>query len=179
MSRAWTALINLFSWARVVRGKATAGKVATVQTTAHKDDEHQHWQAYGFQARPKPGATAVLAAMGAHAGQQIALLVGDARYTIALEEGEVAIVDDLGQKVHLTRSGIVIDSDSIKLGAAASAGVARLGDTVTLNPALALWLNAVATAAYLPATPPVVIDGPGGPPSTGTITTASTTVLAE
>lgn len=33
--------------------------------------------------------------------------VADRRYAIALEYGEVAIHDDLGQRIHLTRAGIV------------------------------------------------------------------------
>lgn len=108
MSRWWNSLGGLLSWARVARSRASAGSVGKVQTQAHQDDELQHWQPYGFQSRPKPDAVAVLAAIGGQADQQIALLVGDRRYTLALEEGEVAMADDLGNKVHLARTGIVV-----------------------------------------------------------------------
>jgi phage gp45-like len=41
----------------------------------------------------------------------IVLVVGDRRYRLKnLQDGEVAIYDDLGQKVHLTRDGIRVDA---------------------------------------------------------------------
>jgi phage gp45-like len=41
----------------------------------------------------------------------ITIASDDRRYRIELAEGEVCIHDDLGQKVHLTRDGIVIKTD--------------------------------------------------------------------
>jgi phage gp45-like len=143
--------MGLLTWAKVSAARALAGKLGLVQSDAPRDDEFQHWQPYGFQARPLAGADAIVVSMGSNADQRIALLVGDRRYTIALEAGEVAIVDDLGQKVHLTRTGIVVDAPGIKLGASATLAAARETDPISMgNPATpgtwAFWAAAVATA---------------------------------
>jgi phage baseplate assembly protein V len=70
-------------------------------------DRHQD---YGFASHPLPGATAVTVALGGTRGRSMAIAVGDRRYRLALAAGEVAIHDDQGQKVHLTRDGIVIET---------------------------------------------------------------------
>ena len=68
-------------------------------------------QHYGVASRPKPGCTALVITVGGEQSPQD-VIVGsnDARYHLTLAEGEAAIHDDLGQKVHLTRFGIVITS---------------------------------------------------------------------
>jgi phage gp45-like len=64
-------------------------------------------QHYGFVSRPKAGAELVIVVEG-----NIITAIGsdDRRYRLAIQEGEAALYDDLGQKVHLTRDGIVIKS---------------------------------------------------------------------
>ncbi len=165
---------GLVSWARVGATKALAGKLGKVQVRAHVDDELQHWQSYGFQSRPLAGADAVVLAMGGHSDQRIALLVGDRRYNIALEGGEVAIVDDLGQRVHLTRTGIVLEAPLVQLGAGAALGVARVGDPVALDATPGTsWADQVKVAINLLA-PGSVSASP-----TGVITDGSSKVKAE
>lgn len=61
-------------------------------------------QHYGFSSSPRPGAELVIIREGNHF---VAIADGDRRCQITLEAGEVAIHDDQGQKVHLTRDGIV------------------------------------------------------------------------
>ena len=133
---------------------------------------------YGFASAPHAGAEAVTVAVQGKAEDLLVIAVDDRRFRVRLKAGEVAIFDDLGQVVHLTREGIVVEAPSIALGEGASAGVARQGDTVTLDSALVNWLNAVAAAAYAPASAPSLIGGPGGPSPTGTISSASATVKA-
>lgn len=165
--RVGQALAGLLSLARVRQSTAAAAAHPTVQSDGLQADTTEVWQPYGFQARPKAGSVAVQAAMGGHAESLVTIMVHDRRYTIALAEGEVALVDDLGAKVHLTRNGIVIDASAVKLGAAnPTAGVARVGDTATLAPALVTWLGTVGTAT-----------GAGAPPATtASITTGSSKV---
>jgi phage gp45-like len=56
-----------------------------------------------------PGAEHVSAFFDGDRSHGVTLMVADRRYRLAgLEAGEVALYDDLGQAVHLTRSGIVI-----------------------------------------------------------------------
>lgn len=65
---------------------------------------------YGFNSRPKPGAEGVLIAVAGSRGQGVVIGLGDRRYRMHLDEGEVALHDDLEQVVHLTRDGIRISS---------------------------------------------------------------------
>jgi phage baseplate assembly protein V len=74
-------------------------------------DEVEHFQPYGFTARPFAGAEAVALGVGGLRSHTIVLGVGDRRYRLtSLQEGEVAMHDDQGQVVHLTRDGIRISS---------------------------------------------------------------------
>ncbi|MCE8004216.1 phage baseplate assembly protein V [Billgrantia ethanolica] len=70
----------------------------------------ERFQQYGYTSHPHPGAEAVVAAVGGARAHLVALTIDDRRYRlVGLAQGEVAIYDDQGQKVHLTRDGIVID----------------------------------------------------------------------
>jgi phage baseplate assembly protein V len=73
-------------------------------------DDIEHFQNYGFTSVPKPGAEGIALAIGGSTGHTVVINIDDRRFRLtALEEGEVALYDDLGHKVHLTRDGIVID----------------------------------------------------------------------
>lgn len=113
-----------------------------------------HVQDYGFASRPLKGASGVLLSMSGMRGQAVIIAVGDRRYRITgLIEGEVVMHDDQGQKVHLKRDQILIETDkkvvvnagaeatvtadkvvvvsnNINLGAEGGQKVARVGDTV-------------------------------------------------
>jgi phage baseplate assembly protein V len=74
-------------------------------------DAVEHVQPYGLAAHPKPGAEAIVVALGGVRSAGIVIACGDRRYRLkGLQEGEVALYDDLEQRVHLTRDGIVISS---------------------------------------------------------------------
>lgn len=73
-------------------------------------EEIERHQDYGFNSHPLDGASAVTLALGGTRGRSMAVAVGDRRYRMELEAGEVAISDDQGQKVHLTRDGIVVET---------------------------------------------------------------------
>ena len=66
-------------------------------------------QQYGLASRAKVGADAVLIFLGGNRASGIIIATNDRRYQLELEEGEVALHDDLGHKVHLSRTGIRID----------------------------------------------------------------------
>ncbi len=70
----------------------------------------EHLEGYGLTAHPLPGAEALAAFFGGDRSHGVVLVVADRRYRIAgLEAGEVCLYDDIGHRIHLTRSGIVID----------------------------------------------------------------------
>lgn len=74
-------------------------------------DGIERFQQYGLSAHPHPGAEGVALAVGAKRTHTVVLAVDDRRYRLTgLAEGEVALYDDLGQQVHLTRTGIELVS---------------------------------------------------------------------
>lgn len=82
----------------------------TVQATVLADetlDGVEHFQHYGFTAHPHPGAECVALSANGRRSNLIIVAIDDRRYRLRpLAEGEVAVHDDQGRVVHLTRSGI-------------------------------------------------------------------------
>ena len=64
---------------------------------------------YGFSYRPHPNCQAYIMFPSGDRSRGVALVVGDKQYQLELQNGEVAVHDDQGQKIHLTRAGIVVD----------------------------------------------------------------------
>lgn len=73
-------------------------------------DGVERFAEYGFTSVPHKSCQAVAVSIGGSRSHLIIIAThdGDSRLK-GLAEGEVALYDDLGQKVHLTRDGIVID----------------------------------------------------------------------
>lgn len=88
------------------------GKMRTLQIrmmAGEPKDDVEHFEPYGFTSEPHPGAEHVTVFFDGDRSHGVTLVVADRRYRLTgLAAGEMAINDDLGQKVHLTRSGIVI-----------------------------------------------------------------------
>lgn len=73
-------------------------------------DNVERFQEYGFTSVPFQGAEGVMVSVGGNHDHGIVIAVDDRRYRLkGLANGEAALYDDQGQKVHLTRSGIVVD----------------------------------------------------------------------
>lgn len=69
----------------------------------------EHFEPYGFTAHPNPGAEALAAFFGGDRSHGIVVTVADRRFRLKeLKQGEVALYDDLGQKIVLTRDGIAL-----------------------------------------------------------------------
>lgn len=96
-----------------VRSVNSAGKSQVLQLdllAGETKDRMEHLEPYGFTSAPKPGAEALAAFLDGDRSHGVVLVVADRRYRLqSLVAGEVAIFDDQGQKIHLTRAGIVID----------------------------------------------------------------------
>lgn len=71
-------------------------------------DGVERMQNYGFTAHPHPGADAAIAFVAGNREQGIALVVDDRRYRLKLQPGEVAMYDDLGNKIQLLRDRVQI-----------------------------------------------------------------------
>lgn len=135
----------------------------------------RRFSGYGFASSPHPGATVLAAAVGGKSEDLIAFAVGDRRYGVKLEQGEVCLYDDLGRKVLLSRDkGIVLEGPTLLGADTATKGVARVGDAVALsNTAGTSWAAQVTAAINALAGPGTVTASP-----TGTITAGSSTVKA-
>jgi phage baseplate assembly protein V len=119
-------------------------------------DNVERIQEYGFTSVPFAQAEGILLALGGNRGHSVVIGCEDRRYRlVGLKGGEVAIYDDQGQKVHLKRSAIelnsphrvdviapdvevtadtvVVDAPSIDLGGEGGPPVARIGDMVQVG----------------------------------------------
>lgn len=104
-------------------------------------DGVERFQEYGFTSHPKSGAEAISLSIGGNRSHTVIVAVDDRRYRLkGLESGEVALYDDLGQKIVLKRDRIevespkvVVTSDDISLGGEGGAKVARVGDLVNVG----------------------------------------------
>ncbi|CAI8928592.1 Phage baseplate assembly protein V [Pseudomonas sp. IT-P171] len=94
----------------VLRAVSDTGPRQQVQVELLKDelrDGLEHMQNYGFTSHPLGGDCAV-AFSGGVREQGIVLVIDDRRYRIPLLAGEVAIYDDLGNKIELLREMVKI-----------------------------------------------------------------------
>ena len=72
-------------------------------------DDLEHVEPYGFTSEPLPEAEAFTLFFDGDRSHGIVFTIADRRYRLKpLKAGEVAIFDDLGQKVHLTREGLEV-----------------------------------------------------------------------
>jgi len=74
-------------------------------------DGVERFQNYGQTSVPHAGAEGVMACVSGNRDHGIVIVMDDRRYRLkGLESGEVAMYDDLGQVVHLKRSGILVET---------------------------------------------------------------------
>ncbi|MEQ5770000.1 phage baseplate assembly protein V [Halomonas sp. H33-56] len=97
----------------VLRQVDDTGRLQLLQGTFLKGETRaglERMQQYGMTSHPHPGAELVSLFLGGNRDHGLVIAVDDRRYRLTgLTQGEVALYDDQGQKVHLTRDGIVID----------------------------------------------------------------------
>lgn len=91
------------------QGKATLVGAQTVQVQVLDGEvlKAQRVELYGFSYRPKAGAQVYMVFPGGDRAMGLALVVGDKRYQMDLEEGEAALHDDEGNFVKMGRGGVV------------------------------------------------------------------------
>lgn len=70
------------------------------------DTNLERIQDYGFASRPLPGAEAAVLWMNGKRDVALILSVADRRYRLLMEDGDAALYDSRGQKVHLTKNGV-------------------------------------------------------------------------
>lgn len=71
-------------------------------------DNVERFQNYGFTSHPHPGAEAIAASVAGSRDHVVVLAVDDRRYRLRnLQQGEVAMYTDEGDKVVLKRGGVI------------------------------------------------------------------------
>jgi len=65
-------------------------------------DNREYFQHYGYTSRPPAGAEIIIIKEGNHI---LAIASDDRRYRISLADGECALYDNQGQKIHLKAGG--------------------------------------------------------------------------
>jgi len=138
---------------RLVDDARRAQELQLELLAGESQDAVERFQNYGLTSVPHAGAEALVVFAGGLRSHGIVLAVEDRRYRLTgLEEGEVALFDDLGNVIKLGRDAIsvtattkltvdaptvevtadsvTVTSDNIQLGGTGGAAVARVGDDV-------------------------------------------------
>lgn len=112
-----------------------ASQVVQVSLMADESrDGLERMAEYGFTSVPLPGAEGVALFVGGDRGHGIVVATADRRYRLtALEGGEVALYDDLGHIVKLSRTGIVIDGGGHDIAISNASDVTVTGCNVTVT----------------------------------------------
>lgn len=88
-----------------------AAKMQGVQVTLLSGEvrDMERFQNYGYTSQPHAGAEVAAVFVGGNRDHGLALAIDDRRYRLkGLQGGEVALYDDLGHIIKLSRTGIVI-----------------------------------------------------------------------
>lgn len=152
MSDALASRIRLMLGRAILKLVNDATGIQSMQVELLSDevqDDVERFQDYGFTSRPHPEAEAIVACMGGLRSHSVIIAVDDRRFRLKnLQEGEVALYDDLGNLVKLGRDALEIVgaskvkvsapevdviSENVNLGGTGGQKVARVGDTVDLS----------------------------------------------
>lgn len=75
----------------------------------------EHLEPFGFTSHPLPGAEAIALAFNGNGSHTVALLVGDQRYRLKINEGECAIYNQHGDKVHIKKDRTISVDAAVKV----------------------------------------------------------------
>lgn len=90
-----------------------AGEIQLVQLDGlshEKLQDAEQFQQYGCTSNPPVGSMCIVLPIGGKTAHSIVIATEHGIYRLKnLAPGEVALYDDQGQKIHITRTGIVVD----------------------------------------------------------------------
>jgi phage baseplate assembly protein V len=110
-----------------------AAKMQTVQVKLLDGEvrDLERFQNYGFTSHPQVGAEVAAVFVGGNRDHGLVLAIDDRRYRLkALEAGEVALYDDQGAVIKLSRTGIVINGGGHAINISGAAQVNVTGGDV-------------------------------------------------
>lgn len=137
----------------------------------------EHFEPYGFTSRVKKGAEAIGAFFNGDRSHGVVLVTADRRFRLHVEEGEVAVFDDQGQKVVLARGGIVVETPKDLTATVGGNAVATVKGTTTLKSG-AVTIDApsvhitgtLSVDGHIKGTGGLAVSGGSGAAVTGSIT---------
>lgn len=152
-------------------------------------DDLEHVEPYGFTSEPlddeQPEAFAAF--FSGDRSHGIVFCIADRRYRLTkLKAGEVALYDDQGQKVHLTRDGIVVHTDKQleatvggTLTATVSGAATLKAASVKIDAPTVELTGALKVAKLITGTGGMAISGGSGAAVTGDIKVSGGDVTAD
>ena len=137
----------------------------------------EHFEPYGFTSRVTEGAEAIGALFNGDRSHGVVLVTADRRFRLHVEEGEVAVFDDQGQKVVLKRDGILVETPKNLTATVGGNAVATVSGTTTLKSG-AVTIDApsvhitgkLAVDGHISGTGGLAVSGGSGAAVTGSIT---------
>ncbi len=100
----------------------------------YRPSKVEHWHPYGFTYHPQNGAEVLALSLRGNRDHMVVLPGADRRYRLkGLEQGELAVHDDQGQKVHFKRDSVWAESGQKVV---AKAPRVNLGDDTNVHQVL-------------------------------------------
>ena len=78
-------------------------------------DDIQHLEPYGFTSAPLAGAEAIVLSPEGDRTRALVIAVGDRRYRVIVEAGEVCIYNNAGHKIVLKSDRIVVEAPLVEI----------------------------------------------------------------
>ncbi len=149
--------------------------------TGRTNDRIRRVHNYGFMSRPLVGAKTYNLFIGGVTARGITVSVEDERYQMALQPGEVAMLDDKGNLVHFTADGIKVNTKA-KLDITAAGDVSVTAPKVDVTApkfrSPAMWTSAAtSTSRAALAAAPASLRALQWKPTLTTIWTTTTNAL--
>lgn len=108
MSRIMARIKNIVGTGTVTGADTQWLQIKTA--TGRTNDRIKRLHNYGYMSRPLVDAKSYNLFIGGVTARGISLCVEDERYQMELKPGEVAMLDEKGNLVHFTASGIIVNS---------------------------------------------------------------------
>lgn len=141
---------------------ATTPLLQIKTATGRTNDKIERPHNYGFMSRPLVGAKTYNLFIGGVTARGFAVCVEDKRHQIDLEPGEVAVLDDKGNLIHLTESGIKIQASQGKVEVIAANEASITAPLVNVIADKTTFSNDVAIAGNLAVAKNATVTGAVG-----------------
>lgn len=78
-------------------------------------DDVEHLEPFGFTSHPLQNAETVVLAFNGNGSHSVAIVAGDQRYRLEIEEGEAAMYNNFGDKVHIKKDRTISIEAAVKV----------------------------------------------------------------